>query len=276
MVLTSSCSSLPRVYRYDMSTTMPLLRSTLISVCAQTAPFANMAVFLAPLPTIHRIKREQSVGNLPLLPYTSMSNSAWLWTLYGVRKQQPSLYYSQAFGFMCAIYYIYSFLGYAPPHSPTLPGSVKRHLQISAVLQLAGIYWYMTGNDEMIAHAAVLLCLILFGSPLAALWTVVKTGSSHSIPLPFCIASVINNACWTVTGYAVMSDPAVYVTCGLGLGFGLLQLAVKSVYPDKGGAAVALSPKYHHGRSPLNATTLSPSSSTGKNSPPATGGFEVV
>lgn len=247
------------------------------SICSQIAPIANMAVFLAPLPTMYQIQREKSVGNLPLLPYTSMLNSAWLWTLYGVRKKQPSLYYSQAFGFLFAVFYIFFFIRYAPPQSPTLPGSVKRHLQISVVLQLTGIYWFVTKSDETLGHAAVLLCLLLFGSPLAALRTVAQTGSSHSIPLPFCFASVVSNACWTVTGYTKMHDPDIYVTCGLGLCFGLLQLAVKTVYPEKGEAALALlPPKYHH-RFPWNKTVLSPTSKRAAQmySPP-TRGFDVV
>ena len=50
------------------SSTVPAM----VQVLANMAPLASMAVLTAPMPTIRQVEREESVGNLPLLPYSSM------------------------------------------------------------------------------------------------------------------------------------------------------------------------------------------------------------
>lgn len=54
-----------------------------VSFCAKAAPMASIALYLAPLPTMRGVMNEKSVGNLPLLPHTTMISNAFLWLTYG-------------------------------------------------------------------------------------------------------------------------------------------------------------------------------------------------
>ena len=47
------------------------------------APFTAIGMSLAPIPTMKRILRENDVGGLPLLPYSSMFTLCFILTLYG-------------------------------------------------------------------------------------------------------------------------------------------------------------------------------------------------
>ena len=61
-------------------------KAMLLDLCGKAAPIAAIFVFMAPIPTIRRVSEEKSVGNLPLLPYSSMISSAFVWVVYGKKS----------------------------------------------------------------------------------------------------------------------------------------------------------------------------------------------
>lgn len=77
----------------------------------------------------------------------------------------------------------------------------------------------------------------MFGSPLAALRTVLQTKSAKSIPLPFTLATVLNCFLWSVFGVMELNDKNVFVPNLLGLGLGLWQVILKIIYGDGTGTA---------------------------------------
>jgi solute carrier family 50 protein (sugar transporter) len=201
---------------------------------------ASIVVFLAPLPTIRKIQRDRSVGSFPLLPYSSMIASTFLWLTYGILKEEPKIYGANLFGFVCGCYYSWSFLRHSPKASPTLPGTVAQHAQgclcivFTTVVLAASKGWFSTAGD-WIGRAGVVFCLAMFASPLASLRTVIETQSAASIPAPFTVACIVNCFAWMVWGWFAMHDPNIYVPNGLGLAFGLAQLALKLLYHDGSG-----------------------------------------
>ena len=212
-----------------------MLPVPIVELCENAAPFCSIAVFMAPLPTISQIKRDGRVGDLPLLPYSSMILSGFLWTVYGKLKGEPSVWASNAVGLILGLYYFYGFTQFAPKEesSPTLPGSVKHHKMVIWSTVIGTMLLYMSGSSlagRIIGFAAVMLYLALSASPLAAVQTVLRTKSAQAIPLPFVLASICSCFCWTVFGFFKMNDPNVYLTSGIGLTFGIMQAALKLIY----------------------------------------------
>ena len=166
------------------------------SFCGQLAPIFSILVFAAPIPTIFQIQRDKSVGSLPLLPYSSMLSSAFLWVVYGFLKSEPKIWTANGTGLVLALYYVIVFCRYCPKASPTLPGTVQQHLQAcAAIIGMTALIALSLPNHtaaQIIGNAGVVLCVIMFSSPLAALKTVFETSSAKSIPLPFTIAAVMN------------------------------------------------------------------------------------
>ncbi|GAX24407.1 solute carrier family 50 [Fistulifera solaris] len=221
----------------------PMIMSALanpVSLCAQIAPMASIFVIASPFPTVQKIIRDRTVGQMPLLPYSSMLASCFLWSVYGFLKAEPSVWGPNLFGVFASLYYSMQFAKYSPKSAPSLPGSLKRHAQVVSTIVCATLALAFSGlkkSTEIIGYACVVLCLALFGSPLATAASVIRTKSAKSIALPFTIASCVNCFAWTVTGLFKMNDPNVWVTNALGLTFALLQVALKLVYGDTRGSA---------------------------------------
>ena len=57
-----------------------------------SAPVFSIVVFCAPIPTLRQVSIDRTVGNLPLLPYSSMIASAFLWVVYGILKSEPKIW----------------------------------------------------------------------------------------------------------------------------------------------------------------------------------------
>lgn len=212
-----------------------MLPTQLVNLCENAAPFSSIAMFVAPLPTMSQINRDRKVGDLPLLPYSSMTLNAFLWTVYGRLKGEPIVWASNAIGLFLGLYYFYWFTKFAPKKSPTLPGSVKHHKMVIRSTFIGTMLLYLSGSSaaaRIIGFAAVALYPALSGSPLAAVNTVIRTKSAKSIPLPFTLASICNCFCWTVFGFVKMNDPNVYWTGGIGLAFGIMQAALKLIYGE--------------------------------------------
>jgi solute carrier family 50 (sugar transporter) len=199
--------------------------SWFLSFCRHAAPL----VFLAPLPTVLQMRRERSVGDFPLLPYSTMISSTFVWTSYGIMKQETAIWFPNIVGLILGIGYFLTFSKYSPPKASTLPGSVVQHMwgtvsMIGLCLSISTIF-----GVQMVGNLGVALCVCLFGSPLSALRVVLQTKSARAIPLPFTLASVLNCFLWSVLGIYDMKDYAIYFPNLLGLSFGLIQVALKVV-----------------------------------------------
>lgn len=201
-----------------------------VQLCGRTAPMAAVVVFMAPIPTMLQITQQRSVGDLPLLPYTSMIASAFVWLAYGIMKDEFKIWGANAVGLVLGLCYFLVFIKYSPSRSSTLPGSVLQHMQGASILVLLSLALSMWAGVAMVGNLGMILCVCMYGSPLAALKAVLQTRSAKAIPLPFTLASVFNCFLWSVTGLFEMYDYAIYLPNLLGLSFGLIQLMLKFIY----------------------------------------------
>jgi len=207
-----------------------------VTISKFLAPWAAIVVFYAPFPTIRSIERDRSVGTLPLLPYSSMIVSSFLWLAYGVLIHEPTVWRTNSIGLFMSLWYYLKFVNYAPPKSPTLPGSVRQHSNfvLFIVLGTLIIIYVLPFTDPavLIGNIAVIFCVAMFASPLSALKTVVQSKSAKSIPLPFTIATIINCTLWSIVGLFDIGDFNIYFPNLLGLACGLAQVLLKFYYGD--------------------------------------------
>jgi hypothetical protein len=62
--------------------------SFLVQTAGNLAPLASAVVFMAPMPTIRQLCQTKTIGNLPLLPYSSMVASTLVWVTYGENNKK--------------------------------------------------------------------------------------------------------------------------------------------------------------------------------------------
>mmetsp|Transcript_23821 Transcript_23821/g.34998 ORF Transcript_23821/g.34998 Transcript_23821/m.34998 type:complete len:236 (+) Transcript_23821:108-815(+) len=208
-----------------------------VTVCGQLAPLISILVFLAPIPTMQQIKREKTVGGKPLLPYSSMIANGFIWTVYGFLKSEPKIMAPNSIGLLLGTYYFTAFRRHVSIGAANLPGTTSQHwnglvIFITFILLVAAT---MTKDlaVELIGKLGVLICMIMFASPLSTMKVVIETKSADSIPLPFTIACVINCVMWSVMGVLDMNDFNVYFPNLVGLAAGLAQLVLKGLYGNR-------------------------------------------
>ena len=206
-----------------------------VDACAKIAPLSSILLCLAPLPTIQGVKSSKDVGNLPLLPYTCLFANVMLWGTYGLLKNEMAVIVPNVIGLILSCYYVTTFIQYAPAHaSPTLPGSVRQHVAAITTIAVAtgtAVKFELVSTDT-IGKAAVLLCILMFASPLIAAKTVIETKSAASIPLPLTLCSLLNTFTWLISGVYKLKDWNIAMPNVLGLLFGFLQVTLKLIYGD--------------------------------------------
>jgi len=204
-----------------------------VTACGKAAPLISSGVFLSPVPTVQNIIKEKSVGNLPLLPYSSMCVNSLMWMTYGILKKDSKVWFPNAFGLFCGLNYFYQFQKYCPKNASNLPGTISQHIQYSIALVVSALVAAAVlktqSAAELIGKLGVVLCVILFASPLAALKSVIETESAKSIPLPFTLTCILNCFLWTVYGFD-MGDFNIYFPNLLGLLSSLAQLGLIILY----------------------------------------------
>lgn len=144
------------------------------------------------------------------------------------------IYLTNLVEFTLSFYYFIEFTNYAPKSSPTFPGSVMVH--IKSVLALWGASIFMAIFFEKaiawIGNLTVLLTVLTFASPLAAVRAVLETQSSESIPWPFTLAALGNCILWMIVGIWELHDIYVYFPAVLGFLLAILQVALKLHFGD--------------------------------------------
>lgn len=197
---------------------------------------------------MYKVHTQQSVGDLPLLSYSSMVHNAFLWSTYGVLKQEPSVLVSNGVGFVMGILYCGIYIKYSQelPSKAQERTSTKGSSQNQTQFHLLCMAFIMgvcltiasatilslAVRTEVIGIMGIVACVALFASPLAALQTVIEKQSAAAIPFPFTVASGVNCLLWTITGLFQMHDLNIILPNTLGLGCALIQLALKIAYRD--------------------------------------------
>jgi solute carrier family 50 (sugar transporter) len=160
----------------------------------------------------------------------------------GLVISEPKLYAANVIGLTLSISYFFAFAKLTPPGSASLPGTLQQHIQ-GFVSILASVLWMVkTKKKGMLGKLGVAINMAMYGSPLAAIKTVLESKSSESIPLPMTVATLISCALWAITGILEMKDPYVWIPSIVGIAFGLMQVGLKLAFVETGGAVSNLSP----------------------------------
>ncbi len=206
-----------------------------VSLSSKFAPYASTVVFMAPIPTI----LSRKLGGLPLLPYSSMVANCFVWVVYGLLIKERKVWTTNAFGGSLGLVYCNEYRKYYPKASSDV--IISRHLY--AVVGVAVLTTFLAlALPERFAKTAVgtegvVLCLLLFASPLATLKQVLEQKSAKSIPLPFTLACLVNCSLWTIVGWFELQDFMIYTPNFFGLLFALAQTCLKLLYRSTDGRA---------------------------------------
>ncbi|XP_002516944.2 bidirectional sugar transporter SWEET17 [Ricinus communis] len=195
----------------------------------------SVLMFLSPVGTFWRIIKNESTEEFESLPYVCTLLNAALWTYYGIIKPGAYLVATvNGFGIVVEIVYVALFLIYAPAKMRAKTAILVGLLDVG-FLAAAILVTRLALKGEVRIDATGFMCaglnIIMYGSPLAAMKTVVTTKSVEFMPFFLSFFFFLNGGIWTF--YAILTrDYFLGVPNGTGFCLGIAQLVLYAIYKN--------------------------------------------
>ncbi|CAN0919963.1 Bidirectional sugar transporter SWEET17 [Linum grandiflorum] len=183
--------------------------------------------------TFWRIIKKGSTEEFESLPYICTLLNASLWTYYGSIKPGAYLVATvNGFGILVEIVYVALFLCYAPTKMKAKTGAMVGVLNVGFLGAAVVATWVALEGEARINAIGFLssaLNIVMYGSPLAAMKTVITTKSVEYMPFFLSFFLFLNGGIWTV--YALLTkDLFLGVPNGAGFLLGAAQLVLYAMY----------------------------------------------
>jgi len=211
----------------DMMSTNTLITS----IIPRLGIITSTLLYFSPMSAVRAASKANMLGELNPVPLALMSVASLCWLVYGLSIRNPFVTLSNLPGYIASLWYVVSVL-------PLLEKSQLETMQYTVVCLSAltvSLWTYLSLSSKPLVKVqstlgiyASGLFVILSGSPLSTIKTVLSTRNAGSILLSLTIAQVTNTALWSVYGLAI-KDKFVYGPNMVGLGFGLVQLLLKGL-----------------------------------------------
>lgn len=193
-------------------------------------------LYFSPFTAVRQASKNESLNDLNPVPLAIMAVSSLCWLVYGLSVRDPFVTLSNVPGAIVSIWYVMACL-------PLLKGGPQLKTTQNIVVGLSALTinlwtWLALTNKPIDQVSSALglfasgLFIVLSGSPLSTIKTVLATKNSKSILTQMTFAQITNTALWSAYGLAI-KDKFVYGPNMTGLGFGLIQLALKLLFPSK-------------------------------------------
>lgn len=191
----------------------------------------SLCMFLNPLvEAISKIRRDRMVGKLPLLPYSAMVAAGMIWTTYGWLNGNTSLVICNSVSVIFGLYYCWVYCTFCPVGADWLPYKREVHfggMIVAGVWSLVLLSW---SESFVLGISGNVLCVVMFGGPLAAVKTVIAESNTRSLPFGFTCVVTLNGGAWMIYSLAFLHDPMVFCPNCIGFLLGLAQLSLFARY----------------------------------------------
>ncbi|XP_010449878.1 PREDICTED: bidirectional sugar transporter SWEET17 isoform X2 [Camelina sativa] len=185
----------------------------------------SVLVFLSPVETFWKIVKRRSTEEYKSLPYICTLLGSSLWTYYGIVTPGEYLVSTvNGFGAFVETIYVSLFLFYAPRHlklnTIIVVAMLNVFFPIVAIVATRSAFEDEKMRSQSIGFISAGLNIIMYGSPLSAMKTVVTTKSVKYMPFWLSFFLFLNGAIWAV--YASLQHD-VFLLCLIVFGFGHTQ-----------------------------------------------------
>lgn len=200
---------------------------------------SSMFLYFAPAAAVLAAIQKDNIGDLNPFPLAIMSIVSVSWLAYGLSARNSYLALSNIGGCVASIGYVVGVLPLLAAKTQKKQLRATQAVIFSGAAAVLGLWTFLGlsgAPPAKISYALGLFAssifIVLAGSPLSAISTVLSTKDSGSILGTLTVAQCINTALWTAYGLAV-KDRFVWGPNSIGLVLGLVQLVLKILYPAK-------------------------------------------
>ncbi|PON62024.1 SWEET sugar transporter [Parasponia andersonii] len=193
----------------------------------------SVLMFLSPAGTFWRIVKRRSTEDFESFPYICTLLSSSLWTYYGITKPGGLLVATvNGFGIVVEAIFVSLFLLYAPAKIRVKTAILVGILDVGFLAAAILVTRLALEGDVRIDAIGFLgagLNIIMYGSPLAAMKTVVTSKSVEYMPFFLSFFLFLNGGIWTLYA-SLVRDYFLGIPNGIGLLLGIAQLILYAIY----------------------------------------------
>eukprot|EP01040_Poterioochromonas_malhamensis_P022802 gene22802-27815_t len=154
-----------------------LLKNPLLVGILQVAgPIFFLMLQGSSLRTALEIWNARSVGGYAFLPFASLLTNCVIWTFYGLLKDDYTVLLPNLLGVVTGLVCVGSYKRYA--QASDLPVTLG-----SFIVLIVALSMYMSSSADSLGTLGCALAMLVLGSPLASLGTVIREKSTASMPL---------------------------------------------------------------------------------------------
>ncbi|XP_051139812.1 bidirectional sugar transporter SWEET1-like [Andrographis paniculata] len=211
--------------------------------------FGNVSalfLFLAPVITFKRIVMNRSTEQFSGIPYVMTLLNCLLSAWYGMPFVSPNNVLVSTIngtGAAIEIIYVMIFLVFAPrKEKGKILGLLSLVLAVFAIVVFVSLFaLHGNGRKFFCGLAATIFSIVMYGSPLTIIRTVIKTKSVEFMPFFLSLFVFFCGTSWFIFGL-LGKDPFVAIPNGFGCGLGTVQLILYAIYHKNKGQAKKSSP----------------------------------
>lgn len=180
-----------------------LLKNPLLVGILQVAgPIFFLMLQGSSLRTALEIWNARSVGGYAFLPFASLLTNCVIWTFYGLLKDDYTVLLPNLLGVITGLVCVGSYKRYA--QASDLPVTLG-----SFIVLIVALSMYMSSSADSLGTLGCALAMLVMGSPLASLGTVIREKSTASMPFLTSFATWCNALSWSLYGLLVADDVMV-------------------------------------------------------------------
>ncbi|KZV28745.1 hypothetical protein F511_32014 [Dorcoceras hygrometricum] len=195
----------------------------------------SFLVFLAPVPTFHKIYKKKSTEGFQSVPYVVGLFSAMLWIYYAFLKTDTTLLITiNSVGCVIQTVYICLYICYAPKNAKI--EAVKLFLLVNVVgfgliVLLTRFLVNDSNRDNVVGWICLVFSLCVFVAPLCVVRQVIRTKSVEYMPFLLSFFLTLSAVMWFFYGL-LRKDYNIAIPNVLGFSFGLLQMLLYITYKN--------------------------------------------
>ncbi|GLT33428.1 hypothetical protein SLA2020_080220 [Shorea laevis] len=196
----------------------------------------TFVVFMAPIPTFHRIWKKKSTEGFQSLPYLATLFSSMLWVYYASLKSGVFLLITiNSFGCLIETIYIAFYITYAPTKarmSTLMLLFLLNFVGFSMIFLLSHFLAKESTRLQVLGWICMIFSLAMYVAPLNIMRSVIRSNSVEFMPFYLSLFLTINAIAWLFYGL-FLKDSYVAIPNILGFIFGFLQLVLYGIYRNK-------------------------------------------
>mmetsp|Transcript_6425 Transcript_6425/g.6640 ORF Transcript_6425/g.6640 Transcript_6425/m.6640 type:complete len:212 (+) Transcript_6425:101-736(+) len=189
------------------------------SILRIAGPIFTIGMQISAVETGVVIHAQKSVGNLSIMPFLSLFLSNTIWSLYGYLRSDLTVLMPAICGVIAGfgstfIYNLYS------PKAPRLLFAT------CFLVILYACYLYQNSNVHYIGYIGSITSVIVMGSPLMTLRTVITERSTAAMPFHISLSAWLNAMSKLAYGVLIADDPIIYFPNLVGLLLTSIQMSL--------------------------------------------------